>query len=118
MVCACAYLVVFDPKVLDEDHYGLQDVKSRILEFIAVSRLRGTAQVNKLCADAIQAMFCRCCVCLCVAWLHHCQCPHAFFPSTFLLLRKCPLFRPQYRARSCAWWAPQVLVTLQTQITL
>lgn len=32
-------------QVLDEDHYGLQDVKSRILEFIAVSRLRGSAQV-------------------------------------------------------------------------
>ncbi len=33
-------------QVLDEDHYGLEDVKDRILEFIAVSQLRGSAQVR------------------------------------------------------------------------
>lgn len=35
--------------VLDEDHYGLTDVKDRILEFIAVGRLRGSTQGKILC---------------------------------------------------------------------
>jgi len=35
--------------VLDAEHYGLQDVKDRILEFIAVSALRGSAQGKILC---------------------------------------------------------------------
>lgn len=36
-------------KVLDEDHYGLQDVKERILEFIAVGKLRGTVEGKIIC---------------------------------------------------------------------
>ncbi|PSC68558.1 Lon protease mitochondrial [Micractinium conductrix] len=43
-------LEVGDAKeVLDEDHYGLEDVKDRILEFIAVGKLRGTTQGKILC---------------------------------------------------------------------
>lgn len=30
--------------VLEEDHYGMEDVKKRILEFIAVSHLKGNTQ--------------------------------------------------------------------------
>ncbi|KAF3454122.1 hypothetical protein FNV43_RR04569 [Rhamnella rubrinervis] len=36
-------------KILDEDHYGLSDVKERILEFIAVGKLRGTSQGKIIC---------------------------------------------------------------------
>lgn len=36
-------------KVLDQDHYGLEDVKDRILEFIAVGRLRGSTHGKILC---------------------------------------------------------------------
>ncbi|KAE9618927.1 hypothetical protein Lal_00047586 [Lupinus albus] len=36
-------------KILDEDHYGLTDVKDRILEFIAVGKLRGTSQGKIIC---------------------------------------------------------------------
>ena len=35
--------------ILDEDHYGLDDVKKRILEFIAVSSLKGSTQGKILC---------------------------------------------------------------------
>ena len=35
--------------MLDEDHYGLQDVKDRILEFIAVGKLRGSTHGKILC---------------------------------------------------------------------
>ena len=35
--------------VLDSDHYGLKDIKERILEFIAVGALKGTVQGKILC---------------------------------------------------------------------
>jgi ATP-dependent Lon protease len=36
-------------KVLDRDHYGLNDVKDRILEFIAVGKLKGNIAGSILC---------------------------------------------------------------------
>lgn len=36
-------------KVLDEDHYGMEEIKKRILEFIAVSQLKGTTQGKIIC---------------------------------------------------------------------
>ncbi|XP_002133754.3 lon protease homolog, mitochondrial-like isoform X1 [Drosophila pseudoobscura] len=36
-------------EILNQDHYGMEDVKKRILEFIAVSSLKGTTQGKILC---------------------------------------------------------------------
>lgn len=36
-------------KTLDDDHYGMEDIKKRILEFIAVSQLKGSTQGKILC---------------------------------------------------------------------
>lgn len=36
-------------EILDNDHYGMDDIKKRILEFIAVSALKGTTQGKILC---------------------------------------------------------------------
>lgn len=36
-------------KILTEDHYGLEDIKQRILEFIGVGRLAGGVRGNILC---------------------------------------------------------------------
>ncbi|XP_037082608.1 lon protease homolog, mitochondrial-like [Pollicipes pollicipes] len=36
-------------EILDQDHYGMEDVKKRILEFIAVSKLKGGTQGKILC---------------------------------------------------------------------
>ena len=35
-------------EILDEDHYGLQDIKDRILEFIAVARLLGSPPTGRI----------------------------------------------------------------------
>ena len=35
--------------ILEEDHYGLEDIKKRILEFIAVSLLKGSVQGKIVC---------------------------------------------------------------------
>ncbi|KAG5636797.1 ATP-dependent Lon protease pim1 [Sphagnurus paluster] len=36
-------------RILDADHYGLTDIKSRILEFLAVGKLRGSVQGKIIC---------------------------------------------------------------------
>lgn len=36
-------------KILDEDHYGMEDVKNRILEFIAVTQLKKSTQGKIIC---------------------------------------------------------------------
>ncbi|XP_023179169.2 lon protease homolog, mitochondrial isoform X2 [Drosophila hydei] len=36
-------------EILNNDHYGMEDIKKRILEFIAVSSLKGTTQGKILC---------------------------------------------------------------------
>ncbi|XP_067646961.1 lon protease homolog, mitochondrial isoform X2 [Eurosta solidaginis] len=36
-------------EILDHDHYGMDDIKKRILEFIAVSNLKGSTQGKILC---------------------------------------------------------------------
>ncbi|KAH8101026.1 ATP-dependent protease La [Cristinia sonorae] len=43
------YSIGHAQKVLDEDHYGLKDVKDRILEFLAVGKLRGTVEGKIIC---------------------------------------------------------------------
>ncbi|KAF8123409.1 Lon protease C-terminal proteolytic domain-containing protein [Boletus edulis] len=43
------YSIAHAQKVLDEDHYGLKDVKDRILEFLAVGKLRGTVEGKIIC---------------------------------------------------------------------
>jgi len=36
-------------EILDEDHYGLEDIKTRVLEFIAVGMLSKNIQGKILC---------------------------------------------------------------------
>ena len=44
-----SYSIARARKVLDRDHYGLQDVKERILEFIAVGKMKGDISGSILC---------------------------------------------------------------------
>jgi ATP-dependent Lon protease len=43
--------------ILDEDHYGLTDVKERILEFIAVGKLRGSSQGLIILSQCVSNLF-------------------------------------------------------------
>ncbi|PWN35492.1 ATP-dependent protease La [Meira miltonrushii] len=43
------YSIANAVNVLDQDHYGLKDVKDRILEFLAVGKLKGTVQGKIIC---------------------------------------------------------------------
>ncbi|KAK9238104.1 Lon protease C-terminal proteolytic domain-containing protein [Lipomyces kononenkoae] len=43
------YSINHATQVLEDDHYGLKDVKDRILEFIAVGKLRGNVDGKILC---------------------------------------------------------------------
>ena len=56
-------------RILDEDHYGLREVKQRILEFIAVGRLRGSVEGKVICLHGPPGRA-RCwCICVCVCFL-------------------------------------------------
>jgi ATP-dependent Lon protease len=44
-----SYNIARARRILDRDHYGLKDVKERILEFIAVGRLKGDISGSILC---------------------------------------------------------------------
>ncbi len=47
---------VYYTEVLDEDHYGLKDIKERILEFISVGALTGNVQV-RACQNCSSCIF-------------------------------------------------------------
>ncbi|HOP41642.1 MAG TPA: endopeptidase La, partial [Geobacteraceae bacterium] len=44
-----SYKIARARKILDRDHYGLKDVKERILEFIAVGKMKGSITGSILC---------------------------------------------------------------------
>ena len=51
-VACCVLLVaaaLSQPQVLERDHYGLEDVKERILEFIAIGHLNKSVQGKIIC---------------------------------------------------------------------
>lgn len=43
-------------EVLDNDHYGLEDIKKRILEFIAVGKLNGSVSGKIICFIGISSI--------------------------------------------------------------
>lgn len=49
MIITAAFFLIGFREVLDEDHYGMADVKTRILEFIAVSQLKKSTQGKIMC---------------------------------------------------------------------
>lgn len=44
-------------KILDEDHYSMKKVKQRILEFIAVGKLKGSFKCNFLLMQLKQLFY-------------------------------------------------------------
>eukprot|EP00743_Colponemidia_sp_Colp-15_P003233 GILK01003492.1.p1 GENE.GILK01003492.1~~GILK01003492.1.p1 ORF type:complete len:926 (-),score=199.09 GILK01003492.1:120-2897(-) len=44
-----SYDITQAEQVLNQEHYGLEDIKERILEFIAVGKMKGTTQGKILC---------------------------------------------------------------------
>lgn len=48
--------IIYAKSVLDQDHYGMRDVKDRILEFIAVGKLRNSVQGKILCLSGPPGM--------------------------------------------------------------
>ena len=49
LFCTNVFPFILAQTILNEDHYGLDDVKKRILEFIAVSILKGSVQGKIVC---------------------------------------------------------------------
>lgn len=47
--------------VLDRDHYGLDDVKDTILQFIAIGKLKGSVQGKILCLSGPPGKSEHCC---------------------------------------------------------
>ncbi|XP_044015759.1 lon protease homolog, mitochondrial-like [Aphidius gifuensis] len=49
--------------ILDNDHYGMEDIKKRILEFIAVSKLKNNIPTSRSTSFAFITILYRCCTC-------------------------------------------------------